>query len=329
MSGPRSVEWRSIGASLLALALLALSVWVTTKWSNVNVTEPADGTIVASELCRNVSSLSAPSFKELSARMALMWGIYLALTASLLVMAYCYLVSLPRALQRSSIPIAITIFAILGVVGGFVAHNSEGYLFTAYQPLLDCAYDLADIDKKKRPLVAGGNALLVFVTLSLVGSVFQTILDLPGRIDESANAAGAKDCLRRANDQITLHLYLGSALLVTSIIANYGYYSWPVAIADELDTSALKNLAVTIAVMFGSIYTLVLVFVLGPAIWAVNHQAARVARKSVGQGNELEVSNWIAENGLRPTGLQQGIQILAALGPLLTGPILELMSLVG
>ena len=101
------------------------------------------------------------------------------------------------------------------------------------------------------------------------------------------------------------------------------------AIVDELEATTLKNLAVIIAVLFGSIYTLILVFVLGPAIWAVNNLAVRVAREGFGQDTEIEVKAWIAENGLRPTAFQQGIQVFAALGPLLTGPILGLMSFVG
>ena len=118
-------------------------------------------------------------------------------------------------------------------------------------------------------------------------------------------------------------------MLISSVIGLYSYYTWPVAIADQFDPATLKNLAVIIAVLFGRIYTLVLVFVLGPAIWAVHNQAVRVAREGFGQGTEIEVKAWIAENGLRPTAFQQGIQVFAALGPLLTGPILELMSFVG
>jgi hypothetical protein len=309
------------------LVLLAMAVWATARWSMVSV--ETDGANVVTELCDNVSSLSAPGAKELSARVALMWGMVLALTASFLVLAYCYLVSLPWARQRSPIPIAFTIAAIIGVIGGWLTFNPDGYLFAAYKPLINCAYDIAQIDKERFPLAAAGNALLVFVTLSLVGSVLQTVLDLPGRIAESTNDADARDCLRKANDQIVLHLYLGSALLVTSVIGLYSYYSWPVAIADQIDSATLKNLAVIIAVLFGSIYTMVLVFVLGPAIWAVHNQAVRVAREGFGQGTEIEVKAWIAENGLRPTAFQQGIQVFAALGPLLTGPILELMSFVG
>ena len=327
MSGPHSDEWRPVGVSLLALVLLAVSVWATANWSMVSVA--TDGAKVATGLCENVSSLSAPSAKELSARVGLMWGMVLALTASLLVFAYCYLVSLPRARKRSPIPIAFTIASIIGVISGCLAFNPDGYLFSAYKPLINCAYDIAQIDKGRFPLAAAGNALLVFATLSLVGSVVQTVLDLPGRIAESANDADARDCLRKANDQIVLHLYLGSVLLVTSVVGLYSYYSWPVAIADNFDPTTLKSLAVIIAVLFGSIYTLVLVLVLGPAIWAVNNQAVRVAREGFGQSTEIEVKAWIADNGLRPTGFQQGFHVFAALGPLLTGPILELMSFVG
>lgn len=281
--------------------------------------------------CRNNFDSRYGQRRKLSARVALAWGWFLTFTAMGLVVAYCGAVSVARWRRLFKVPFTFIALATMGVVGGVLAWgpaDPDAYIFDAYAPLLNCLHDLAR-DESFR-LANWGNALLVFVTLLLIGSVWQSILDLPDEIDAATGDTDAKDTLRKVNDRIVLHLYLGSALLMTSIVALYGYYSWPSAIvAAELDQAALRSPALMIAVLFGSVFTVVLVFVLGPAIWAVNNQALRIARDRFGQRTPAEAKDWLAASGLRPTGQQQGLQILAALGPLLTGPILQLMSFVG
>jgi len=327
MVGAMTDEKRACVISALALLLLAGTLGLSSYWSAV--TEPA---LIQSGTCEEIRARQPSQLigaRELSARVAVTWGMALALTAIGLVLAYCYTSTLMRAWRYSRLPVALMSLAVAGAILGLAAARPDGYLFSAYATLLDCVQQVAPTRNEQFHLAAWGNALLVFATVSLIGSVWQSILDLPVELGESTGDVDARDRLREVNDRIVLQLYLGSALLVTAIISLYGYYSWPLSIVAEPGLSALESLAVIIAVSFGTIYTLVLAFVFGPAILVMNNQALRLARQSVGQGTEFDARNWIVENGLRPSGIGQGTQVVAVLGPLLTGPILELLSFVG
>ena len=91
------------------------------------------------------------------------------------------------------------------------------------------------------------------------------------------------------------------------------------------DQSELRNLATIIAMFYGTGFSLLLVAVLGPAVVALKFRTLRIARNQVGEATDEQVDQWIRDNNLKPTGYQQGGRVLAVLGPLLAGPVLDLL----
>lgn len=320
-------EKAACSVSALALLLTAGALQLSSHWSAV--TGPA---AIQSQTCdeiRAAQPIPGVAAQELAARVALTWGMALVFTAIGLVLGYSCISTLTRARRYSRAPFVFIVLVVIGAILGLASARPDGYLFAAYTTLMRCVEQFAPTRNEEIHLAAWGNALLVFTTVSLIGSVWQSMLDLPMAVRDSTGDADARDRLGVMSDQITHQLYLGSALLITAIISLYGYYSWPVTIVTAPDQPALRSLAVIIAISFGTVYTLVLAFVFGPAMLVINDQALRLARKSLGRGSECDARNWVVENGLRPSGIGQGTQVVAVLGPLLTGPILELLSFMG
>ncbi len=326
--------------SLAALLVLLAAAWSSIWWSGIQdgATLPAArcDAVVGSEIARWLGGSGPASghgvhgtlgAREYGARITLSWGMLLSLTTMGVVVVYCLALRVTEARRRREIPLAFLVAATAGIVMGTIASSfwdPDAFFFEAYSPLLRCLHHVVNHDAFA--LANAANGLLMVATGCLVGSVWQAVVDLPDECDRSMGDPDAKEYLRGANDRVVFHLYLGSALLVTSVVALHSYYSWPAAIVDETHRSSIKELALVVAVLFGSIYSLVLVFVLGPAILSLSSEALRVAREGFDQRSEAEARTWVADNGLRSTAFQQGVRILAALGPVLTGPVLQLVT---
>ena len=66
-----------------------------------------------------------------------------------------------------------------------------------------------------------------------------------------------------------------------------------------------------------------------PAGLALRYHTTGLARQELSQGDtaptDSAVAEWLGDNGLKVTGYQQAVRVLAALGPLLAGPMIEIL----
>jgi hypothetical protein len=323
-------ERLAVAVSVTALATLSGAAWAAGDWSAITkISTNAVGFML--ETCDQPAITQTPLLvKEFSARVTLTWGIFVGLTTVLLVLGYCLTTSIYRAWISAKVPIVF----IVGVVFGGIA--SIGYAwgldptkfgFPAYKNLFLCASEFANTGNERDfPLILVGNSLYVLATLTFVFSVWQSMLDLPHQL-MARDGGDAKTTLQRKNEEIVWYLYVGSALLIASVVVLHSYYSWPAPLMG--DPSSFRNLATIIAMFYGTGFSLLLVAVLGPAVVALKFRTQRIARNQFSEATAEQIEKWIRDNNLQPTGYQQGGRVLAVLGPLLAGPVLDLLRFAG
>lgn len=326
-------ERTAVTASAFGLLVLFVSVIAVTYWAGVTKTQRLDEKVVfviSADQIPGRNDVGAPLLKEYKARMMLTMAMSVVVTVSILVLSYC-LFSLREA------PSMLGLFGSLSIVvfGGFWWFG-DGHMFAALGNLLDRVEKFGPTQSGYFPLLKVANVLVVLATFSLIFNLRQKIHPLSDEFNGlglPADLEDAKDKLRGANHQIALHLYLASTLLIVSVIALHSYYSWPAVLVEGDAGAELRTLATVIAAFYGSGFTLLMVVVLLPATLAVNYRTEAIARVGVAHEpvvvsddeNADPVVTWIKKNGLKPNGYQQGLRILATLGPLAAGPLMEIL----
>ncbi len=330
-SGMRSdtpFELLAVAVSVAGLAVLAGATYAALDWSAITGISANAVQFMGEQCVQPAVTKTALVVEEFSARMTLTWGIFIGLTTVLFVLGYCLVTSIVRAWISAQVPIVFIVGVVLGVIGAicYAWPGTTAYVFDAYDHLLDCASEFAQTGNMRGfPLVLIGNSLLILATLTLISSIWQSMLDLPGQLSERGGSE-AKATLRRKNSEIVRYLYVGSALLVVSVVVLHSYYSWPAPLMVA-EQSEVRNLATIIAMFYGTGFSLLLVVVLGPAVLALRFRTSSIARNQVVEATDEQIDQWIQDNNLRPTGYQQGGRVLAILGPLIAGPVLDLLRL--
>ena len=204
----------------------------------------------------------------------------------LLVLGYCLATSIYRAWLSAKVPIVFIVGVFLGglaTIWYWLQGGTKEFMFEAYSNLFICASKFAETGNEQGfPLLVIGNSLFLLATLTLVFSVWQSMLDLPHQLIERGGG-DAKTTLQRKSEEIVWYLYVGSALLVASVVVLHSYYSWPAPLME--DHSELRNLATIIAMFYGTGFSLLLLFVLGPAVIALKFRTLGIARNQVGEGD--------------------------------------------
>lgn len=319
-------ELLAVAVSFTALAILSGAAWAALDWSAITDISTNAVQFMRKPCVQPAVTKTALVMKEFSARMTLTWGIFVGLTTVLLVLGYCLATSIYRAWISAKVPIVFIVGVLLGGIASVwypLQGGTTEYVFDVYTNLLNCASKFAATGNERGfPLILVGNSLFLLATLTLVFSVWQSMLDLPQQLIERAGG-DPKTTLQRKSEEIVWYLYVGSALLVASVVVLHSYYSWPAPLMG--DQSELRNLATIIAMFYGTGFSLLLVVVLGPAVVALKFRTLRIARNQVCEATDEQVDQWIRDNNLKPTGYQQGGRVLAVLGPLLAGPVLDLL----
>lgn len=319
-------EFLAVAVSVTTLATLSGAAWAALDWSAITEISTNAVQFMRKPCDQPAVTKAALVVKEFSARMTLTWGIFVGLTTVLLVLGYCLATSIYRAWISAKVPIVFIIGVILGGITAMwygLQGGTKEFVFEAYHNLFICASKFAHTGNEQGfPLIVIGNSLFLLATLTLIVSVWQSMLDLPHQLIERGGR-DAKTTLQRKSEEIVWYLYAGSALLVASVVVLHSYYSWPAPLME--DQLELRNLATIIAMFYGTGFSLLLLFVLGPAAIALKFRTLWIARNQIGEATDEQIDQWIRDNNLKPTIYQQGGRVLAILGPLLAGPVLELL----
>lgn len=349
-------EFRAVAASMGILLVGFVAAYAATTWYGIvdeerewlgnsihlvedhQIAEP--DLLLAGETAGEDPLLAIHEFQ---ARMLLTITGFLALTACGVALLYC----LPKVLSSPGYRVLYLVVVIPTVVVYLVTPPTD-HLFPIYDTLLDrvecfrslehdeqnaCKSDSESSSWTRFTKVA--NAFLVAAIFAIAVSVWRLLSGLtsltPQAATDEKSLNARKSIVGEANRGIMVHLYLVSALLAVSVIALYSYFSWPaVVVLDEMLANELRRLASTIAIVFGTGFTLLIVALIGPAVYAINRRTEELATEATQLLNQKVTEDakrsWREENGFIVTSQQKAIRLLAAIGPVLAGPVLELLN---
>jgi hypothetical protein len=348
-------EYRAVATSA-GIVLVALVVTIAaTQWYKIGEEREwigesvylVEGPQIASpndlQFGANVEEHPLLATREFRARMLLTLTGFLALTACGIALLYC----LPKVMSSSKYRILYLAIVIPFFIF-YLSRPATDHMFPIYQPLLDrveCFRTLEGNDQRKCAATADdrswrrftkiGNASLFAAAFAIAASLWLLLSRLPSSMPQAATDEKSLDLrkmiLRQANQGIMVHLYLLSALLAVSVIALHSYFSWPAVIVPDNVASELRGLASVIAITFGSGFTLLIVALIGPAIYVINKRTEEMATEATQLLNEKATEgaarSWREKNGFVATSQQKVMRMLATIGPMLAGPVLELLNL--
>ena len=356
-------EQRLVGISAGSIAAMAISFVIVMMWLQIGSERQTSSLIDASaihaasctlvdELCMRQPTVadedSIPvSVKEFRARLLLATTTIVSMTLSTIVIVYSIVIV---RTSRWAWPLlaggAVLVTLYLSSTAPFHADNE---LFPAYKQVMmsvneyrSCSCTVMS-DAGNLPWTTKltsnriGNALLVLAIIALSVTVWHQILGLR-RID-SAGAQGedaqrrSAAALRVAKSRFEFHLYFVSAMLVSSVVAVQSYYNWPASIVTESAASGLTSLATIITLTFGAGFTLLIVVVFGPAYFAITSKVRELGEAAVGDPGEKEslraaLDTWQQNNDFAMKAHQRVFGVLATAGPVLVGPIMEILRAV-
>ena len=142
--------------------------------------------------------------------------------------------------------------------------------------------------------------------------------------DEEIFPEGMKQLSKRMK-YLRLVLYAGTLLLVVTILLKKSIYQWSLAYTSQEEQIAeiAGNFVSNLLTIDGGFYTLVLAAVYFPAALVLQRRANLLADLPV---EEIEKGKKLKEYGLTFSFVESLPRILAILGPLLVGPVGELLT---
>ena len=111
---------------------------------------------------------------------------------------------------------------------------------------------------------------------------------------------------------------------------------------DNALANGLQGVATVVALLFGSAFSLLIIAVIGPAIYVMNRKTEELAEMAVqllnaemsedvtvkeNAAKEITAIAWREANGFVTTSQQNAVRLLATMGPVLAGPLLNLLNL--
>ncbi|HEX7809684.1 MAG TPA: hypothetical protein VF608_13190 [Thermoanaerobaculia bacterium] len=125
---------------------------------------------------------------------------------------------------------------------------------------------------------------------------------------------------------LTYVLYVGTALLIASMLRLSALYEWVVLVAQESAQESLKLLASSLMRVWGVYYATLLATIYLPA-YLILRQRANVLVGT--RGTEAERAKWLEERGLTLSVTDILTRLAAILAPILAGEAGKLVGLLG
>lgn len=127
--------------------------------------------------------------------------------------------------------------------------------------------------------------------------------------------------------QLNLLLYMGTLLLTTSVLERGALHQWALTYLPKENkelSAALEALATSYITRRGIYYTLLLAASYLPCVAVLRHRVNKLAPKKL---TFAEKEKWLQEHGLASSGIETTQRIIAIFGPLLAGPLGELLKI--
>jgi hypothetical protein len=208
-----------------------------------------------------------------------------------------------------------TIFSFL--VGIFLYFNPKYHMLiflTLFEKTI--ATDVPAITRTTNFLNSFGNVAIFSLLLNICSTL------IPSQSEPFAE--GMKELYKRMK-YLRLNLYTGTFLLVTAILLKKSVYQWSLAYIsqDEAIIGVARDFVSSLLTLEGGFYTLVVAAGYFPAVFVLQRRAQLLFDESV---DEVEKEKKLQEFGITFSFKESLPRILAILGPLLTGPIGDLLT---
>jgi hypothetical protein len=213
----------------------------------------------------------------------------------------------------------ILYFAFYGLVHGLfrghLRHAPLGSLFVGQDNLLFFVEErlLPGI----RRLLRLSNRGLDLAVIGLIAAVSVTLLELPNMRErrDLGNDVPYEQYLTRCFQRLTLAIYVGAVLLAVSVAQVDARHFWPLSLAPDSSSTALKGAASELSFMYGTFFTLFLVALYSPAVIILRRRAWSLVRASAPTLGLDEQKTWLTHRNLSFTLSQKVAQLLSLLAP--------------
>ncbi|AMK76394.1 MULTISPECIES: Ish1 domain-containing protein [Methylomonas] len=136
--------------------------------------------------------------------------------------------------------------------------------------------------------------------------------------------------LRRRMTQLKALTDLGSALLVAGALHMLVWLRWPIAFTEDAAMQkAFGEWALSVTLYCGTTYSLMIAAFYIPCSWALSKNAETSLQRALPDWSESELADWLDKYGFSSAPIRQLPQIIAALAPMLAGPIGSAISSLG
>jgi hypothetical protein len=188
---------------------------------------------------------------------------------------------------------------IHGLFRGSVKHVPVHAIFTSPQDNLQWFLEERLMPGIRRLLRPAGYALNLAV-IGLIAATSMTLLqapDMPAR-RRTGNDLPYEQYLTRCFQRLTLAIYIGAVLLALSVVQVGARHSWPLSLISGDPNKLLQDAVGQLGLLYGTIFSLFLVALYGPAVVILRRRAWQLVRATEPTGTTTTHTQWLTERNL-------------------------------
>ncbi len=130
--------------------------------------------------------------------------------------------------------------------------------------------------------------------------------------------------LRRRKQALQMTLAFSAAVMTLSVAANRAFYHWPASMLDETAAKAYGDMVSMASGYWGLVYTMALIAAVTPAVLSHRRDVYRMAERKA--ESKQKIGKWIDDENLRFAPRDGFGAALATAAPILTSPVLDLLT---
>lgn len=165
------------------------------------------------------------------------------------------------------------------------------------------------------------NYALGLAVIGLIAATSITLLQLPNMPQrrKAGNDLPYEQYLTRCFQRLTLAIYAGAILLAVSVTQVAARNAWPLSLLSGATDKTLTDAANQLSLLFGTLFTLFLAALYGPALIVLQRRSWQLVRATRPTDNNAEQTQWLAARNMSFTLSQKATHLIALLAPAITG----------
>lgn len=319
MNNPCRFEMMALRFAVAPLLVYLLAIFIL-EFGGLGFTDTA--AFVESSV--KFSTQLSPSLLAINhARMSWLLAVLMFWAVVLTVLVVC--ISTMRATLSST---GFRLFLLCGAamsVGGVIqlwisaeSGSSLGLIFRFTYASIQASQQFNAADLTAIKLLVSSVNILAAVAPGFVMLAGCSLLAIPADRD----CADPRHFLRRRMADLKTVTDLGSALLVAGSLHMLLWLRWPIVFsADPVMRQAIGEWALSVTLYCGTAYSLMIALFYMPCAFALTKNAEIMLQRALPDMTEPDVADWLEQYGFSKSVVRHLPQIIAALAPMLAGPI--------